>query len=310
VKKNLLIVIFVLLCNCAYAQFAEGVNLSNVGAPPGASAQQTTNANSDVQVDTTKGFGFKHLFRGLAHKEPLKPGYAMMSTLIMPGSLQIYNKDYWKLPILYGGMGAGIYGGIHFNNQYKVTGDPNMSLYSTLSFVGAGLFYWAAAMDGIVKIPGERRPDPAKAVIFSALLPGLGQALNGDWWHIPIYYGGFAICGYCYHSNHMQYERFKNIYSQATSPNSGYKGHITADQAKHYMDTYRRYRDYSLVATILVYALNIIDAHVFAVMHDFEVNDNLSIALEPTIIEPARVNQNYYAFRPDSSFGLQMNLKF
>ncbi len=45
------------------------------------------------------------------------PHVATMYAAILPGLGQIYNKKYWKLPLLYGGAGALIYA-IHFNNKH------------------------------------------------------------------------------------------------------------------------------------------------------------------------------------------------
>ena len=51
------------------------------------------------------------------------------------GSEQIYNKQYWKLPIIYGGIGTTLGLGIHYNSKYKhskkgydiaMALDPNM----------------------------------------------------------------------------------------------------------------------------------------------------------------------------------------
>ncbi|MCF0172798.1 MAG: hypothetical protein HUJ91_03590, partial [Bacteroidales bacterium] len=138
--------------------------------------------------------------------------------------------------------------------------------------------------------------------------PGLGQAYNGDWWHIPIWYSGFAVCGYTIHLNNIQYQRYKYIYKMATTADSGYIGHITETQAKTYRDLYRRYRDYSYVATILVYAINIIDANVFAYMSDFNVSDDLALKVEPALIDG--VDNIIKGTIPTTSFGLQMSLKF
>ena len=93
-------------------------------------------------------------------------------------------------------------------------------------------------------------------------------------------------------------------------PDSGYIGNITSGQAEWYRDTYRRFRDYSVVAFVLVYALNIIDANVFAHMADFDVSDNLAtLQFEPAIIQPLTP---YYSptYAPMHSFGLQMTLNF
>ena len=62
--------------------------------------------------------------------------------------------------------------------------------------------------------------------------------------------------------------------------------HQAAETAKWYRDVYRRYRDYSIVATAAVYLLQVIDANVFAYMHDFEVTDDLTMNVSPTVILP------------------------
>ena len=64
-------------------------------------------ADSIAQSDTSdKMFSFKELFRGVAHKQDLKIGTMFAGSVMMPGLSQIYNRDYWKLPIVYGGIGV------------------------------------------------------------------------------------------------------------------------------------------------------------------------------------------------------------
>ena len=299
----------ILLCAVyfsACAQFTQNNNIT--GGPPGQNVSSGVNPDSDVAADTTAGFSVKSMVRGLLRKEQLKTGYALASNVILPGVMQVYNKDYWKLPIIYGGIGSGIYFGITNRNQFMETGDKHYSTVSSLCFAGAAALYWGTLLDGVVRFPSTDHPDPAKAAVYSALLPGLGQAYNGDWWHIPIWYGGLMVCAYTYHYNDMQYKRFRYIYDIASDSSSGYIGHIQASQAKVYRDLYRRYRDYSIVATIVVYALNVIDANVFAHMSDFNVNDDLSFNVKPAVIEP--VDNRFYASASTMSYGLQMNLTF
>jgi len=300
---------FIILCAVTFsacAQFTQ--NNSITGGPPGRDVQTGVNPESDVLADTTAGFSVKAMVRGLLRKQPLKTGYALASNAILPGVMQVYNHDYWKLPLIYGGMGSGIYFGVQNNRKFMETGNTDYSTISALCFAGAAAVYWGTLLDGVVSLPTHEKPDPAKAAIYSALLPGLGQAYNGDWWHIPIWYGGLMVCAYTFHFNDMQYKRFRYIYNMASDSSSGYVGHITASQAKVYRDLYRRYRDYSVVATVIVYALNIIDANVFAHMSDFNVNDDLSFNVRPAIIEP--VDNSFLASASPVSYGLQMNLTF
>lgn len=41
--------------------------------------------------------------------DPLRPSRATFYSAVLPGLGQIYNKRYWKVPLVYGGLGASIY---------------------------------------------------------------------------------------------------------------------------------------------------------------------------------------------------------
>lgn len=309
-RKVILIAVLMLLA--AFPSRGQGIfkqNSSMTGVPgENVTTSDYKEDENENEADTLQGFSFKHLTRGLHHKEPLKPGYALLGSVIMPSRIQIYNKDYWKVPLVFAGIGGGIGGGLYFNEKYHQTGDKKFATYRTLCYAGAALTFWGQMLDGVACLPDSRTPDPGKAAVFSALLPGLGQAYVGDWWHIPIWYGGLGVCAYTLHLNQMQYNRYKYIYMLASDKDSGYSGHINVTQATTYKDLYHRYRDYSVVATILVYALNIIDANVFAYMKDFNVSDDLSLNVEPALIENL---DNYYLPSPSApSFGINMSLKF
>ena len=310
-RKLLSILVVMLLASIpAFSQGVFKQNSSMTGVPgEGVSSSEYKEDENEAEGDTLQGFSFKHLTRGLHHKEPLRPGYAMLGAAIMPSRIQIYNKDYWKVPLVFAGIGGGIGGGLYFNEKYHQTGEKKYATYRTLCYAGAALCYWGQMLDGVANLPDARDPDPGKAAVFSALLPGLGQAYVGDWWHIPIWYGGLAVCGYTLHLNQMQYKRYKYIYMLASDKEaSGYAGRINITQATTYKDLYHRYRDYSVVATILVYALNIIDANVFAYMKDFNVSDDLSFNVNPALIDNL---DSYYLQAPSvPSFGLNMTFNF
>ena len=111
------------------------------------------------------------------------------------------------------------------------------------------------------------------------------------------------------------YKRFKRIHNEATDPDPTISGNvpISGETAKWYRDVYRRYRDYSIVATAAFYLLQVIDANVFAYMHDFEVNDDITMNIEPTVIAP----DNAYAmhgsaqyFGGQNAVGLRLGITF
>ena len=298
--RRILLTLLLLTVVCCHldAQFRSTRNdvsgntgASTVTGPPGAdspTAQQNATDTTAV-TDSLQGFSLRRLVRGYARLDTLTPGYMLLGTAIVPGAGQLYNRDYWKIPVVYAGIGTGVAGAILANRQYQQTGLDKYKYLRTAGYITAGLFYWGQMLDATICYKTDFRiPVPAKSTIYSLLLPGLGQANNGDWWKIPIWTGGLIGCGYAYHFNDMQYRRFRYIVQMdENKAETGYTGAITASQAKVYRDSYRRYRDYSILATLLVYALNVIDANVFAYMADFDVNDNIAwLDVQPALIQP------------------------
>lgn len=246
--------------------------------------QTYADTTEKTKTDTTQLFNFREFFGGLAHKRSASLKTLTMGSAVFIGGNQIYHKQYWKLPIVYGGIGAGIYGGIHFNNLYKNTGDTRFQTYSTLSYVGAGLVYWGSLMDGAICYKSNKHPDPARSTVYSLLLPGLGQIYNGEFWKVPLYLGIMAGALNFTIDNNIQYNRWKWIHNMATTDEEGVeRPPQSAENAKYFRDVYRRYRDYSILAIALTYLIQIIDANVFAYMQDFEVNDDISMHLEPAV---------------------------
>lgn len=275
--------------------------------------QQYNNDTSDQSDSVDVLFSLKDYFQGLAHKKEQPVGAVAGGSILFVGGMQIYNKDYWKLPILYGGIGAGLGMGFHYNSIYKKslnteTPDSKAKLYSTLCFVGAGAFYWGGFLDGVISFEPDKWPHPGKATIYSILLPGLGQIYNHEIWKLPLYWGGMATAAHFYIDNRMNYQRFRDIYNLASDPESGYSGPYTAQQALYYRNIYRRYRDYSMLAIAAVYLLQIIDANVFSYMHNFEVDDNLALDIRPTVIAPE--SSLAFGSSQNPAMGLTLGLTF
>ena len=289
-------------------------------------SQNYQNPNDTTQRDTTdRLFSFEEFFGGVAHKRNVRIGTLFAGSTVFIGSQQIHNRQYWKLPIFYGGIAAGVGTGIYFNAQYKKSvaayeeafaADPNTAVtvnerlktYSTLGFVGAGLTYWSMLMDGNINYKkGEPSQHPGRATIYSILLPGLGQIYNKEYWKIPIYWGAMAASAYFYSLNSTNYKRYKRIHNEATDPEIAYSGPVSAETALYHRDLFRRYRDWSVVALLGSYLLNVIDANVFAYMMDFEVTDDLSMRIEPAVLPPD--GQFAWTAGPPA-LGLRMGLSF
>ena len=171
----------------------------------------------------------------------------------------------------------------------------------------------------------RRQPIAARAVWLGAIVPGLGQIYNGSYWKLPIVYGGLMGCGYAISLNQTRYESYKQAYRDLY--NDAQAGLVNDDPSKSYnailpegytidrmrsvsnytttlnnwQSTYRRYRDYSIVATILVYALSLVDAYVDASLFDFDISPDLTLNVEP---------QLYYDLQQQRSAELKLAIKF
>lgn len=285
----------ILMCVNASAQFREEAFSQQYGG------------NSTGQKDSVEAvFSFKEYFGGLRHKNDMKVGTMFTGSTVFIGGSQIYNKQYWKLPIVYGTIGAGLGAGIYFSSK-------DNSKAATWSFVGAGLAYWGALMDGVINYKPDDYPDAGKATLYSLLLPGLGQIYNKEYWKLPLYLGGLGAAFHYYSDFNRNFQRFRNIYIEAsTAENGEYDGPISAEQALYYRNIYRRYRDYSILAIAAVYLLQVIDANVFSYMHDFEVTDDLSLRMEPVVSLPdcrlAMSSPNFVT--PNMALGMRVALHF
>ncbi|MBO4447061.1 MAG: hypothetical protein J5764_02930 [Bacteroidales bacterium] len=245
-------------------------------------------------------FSFKEYFGGLAHKNTIKVGTSFAPSLILLGGQQIYNRQYWKLPIVYGAtlapLGAGVY--------YHLTGRQDISKWC---WIGAGVAYWGTLLDGVICYKPDKFPQAGKATIYSILCPGAGQIYNKEYWKVPIYVGGMVAAGYFWSTNSIQYERYRRIYKEANDPEVPYTGPISSSTALYYRDVFRRYRDYSILAFFAVYLLQIIDANVFAYMHDFEMSDDLSMSISPTVIG---TDMSFAMNNPSPAVGVGLNFRF
>ena len=144
---------------------------------------------------------------------------------------------------------------------------------------------------------------PKKATIMSACLPGLGQFYNKKYWKIPIIYVGEAVVAYAVVFNSHYYKLLKLAYQYRTDGDSttidNYPNYST-DGLQTLRDYYRRNMELSYIIGGAIYILNIIDADVDAHLYHFDVNDNLTMNIDPIFVP----SQNH------SFAGLSFSLTF
>ena len=142
---------------------------------------------------------------------------------------------------------------------------------------------------------------PKKATIYSAILPGLGQAYNKKYWKIPLIYAGFGTIGYFIGWNNGFYITYKQAYSDFTDDDPDTDSYLELDATQYYdlenptdslnfksglskqSDYYRRNRDLLIISMIGFYGLNIIDASVDAHLFDFDISEDLTLNWQPAV---------------------------
>lgn len=129
---------------------------------------------------------------------------------------------------------------------------------------------------------------PAKAAFYSAVLPGLGQAYNKKYWKIPIVYGALGSGIYFYDRNNTNFNRARTAYklriNEKPDEFDGLNGNIflSKDALISAQKSYKKDRDLSLLVTIGLYVLQIVEASVNAHLLQHNVDSNLSVS--PSII--------------------------
>ena len=132
---------------------------------------------------------------------------------------------------------------------------------------------------------------PHKATIYSAILPGLGQAYNKKYWKIPVIYGLTGVLTYFAVDNNKEYIIYKDAYKWRLDDNSAtvdkFEGIYSDEDLRILKNYYRRNRDLSFIGMGVVYLLNVVDAAVDAHLFYFDVSDDLSLKVQPGI-QPMR----------------------
>ena len=184
-----------------------------------------------------------------------------------------------------------------------------------LSFFIFSFAGFVAAQDDTLSQPKDKWADyehkPKRAVLWG-LFPGAGQIYNEvgyrrasnkkhrAWWKVPVIYGGMGVCGYYFWKNFTNARDFKNEinyrreFGDTTNLIPALANYETEDELingyifngeEHLgFNTYARRREIFIAATVGIYALSIIEAYVDAHFVTFDVSEDLSMRVMPTMI--------------------------
>ncbi|MGX1929409.1 DUF5683 domain-containing protein [Flagellimonas sp. 2504JD4-2] len=145
---------------------------------------------------------------------------------------------------------------------------------------------------------------PSKAAFYSAILPGLGQIYNKRYWKAPLVWGAIGTGIYVYSYNNTQYNSARDAFKRRRAGftddefydinGDGEGPDISLDALQDAQESTQRDRDLSLLITIVLYALNVIDANVDAHLKQYNVDDDLAIDFKPYLdLNPVTNQPNY-----------------
>ena len=165
-------------------------------------------------------------------------------------------------------------------------------------------------------------PEAKRAMWMALILPGAGQIYNRKYWKLPIIYGGFVGCAYAITWNNQMYHDYSQAYLDIMDDDPNTQSYnqflhlgatIDASNIDRYKeifrkrkDKFRRWRDMGVFVMIGVYAFSVIDAYVDASLSEFDISDDLTLRVEPTVMNDKRTNNPFKS----ASLGLQCSLKF
>jgi hypothetical protein len=149
-----------------------------------------------------------------------------------------------------------------------------------------------------------------KATMMAVSFPGLGQIYNRKFWKIPLVYAGFGGLIYSAGFNSKNYVIYMKAYQDFRDNIPDTKSYQTLpwlkdidpatydpvlypksydpstasyykDQLMRGIDFYKRYRDLSYIGIGAWYLISILDANVDASLFNYDISENLDIALFP-----------------------------
>lgn len=169
------------------------------------------------------------------------------------------------------------------------------------------------------------RPNAKRAMWLAIVLPGAGQIYNRKYWKLPFVYGGFVGCAYAMRWNNQMFRDYSQAYMDIMDDDPNTQSYnqflhlgakIDSSNLDRYQrlfknrkDKFRRWRDLSFFCLVGVYAISIIDAYVDASLSEFDISKDLSLRVEPTIINRSNNGLQTNPLR-DNSLGVSCSLNF
>ncbi|HHB51663.1 MAG TPA: hypothetical protein ENK75_01265 [Saprospiraceae bacterium] len=123
-------------------------------------------------------------------------------------------------------------------------------------------------------------PVPKKAILF-AIIPGGGQIYNKKWWKVPLVYGAIGAGSYWVYKNQRAYRYFRDqLLAEINNPGSTGNSTITL---RNNRDSFDKSTQQAYVYVGILYLLQAAEAFVDAHLTHFDVSDDLSLQIKPSV---------------------------
>jgi hypothetical protein len=154
------------------------------------------------------------------------------------------------------------------------------------------------------------RHSPKKAALLALACPGLGHIYNKKYWKLPIVYGALGGMGFWVGTNIKNLNGYTNaLKAQLGDPpdnTASYNDVSDVTQLRSRRDQFKNSMDLSIILTIVVYAIHVGDAVVDAHLFEYDVNEDITVALKPSVSTLSAFNQS---FAPNAGLSFVVNFK-
>lgn len=197
-----------------------------------------------------------------------KPKVALVRSLFLPGWGQYTNRDYWKLPLVYGAAGAGYIFGIRANQKSFLA--YRLALEKVVAYERASVFLNQNAISG-------------EDIYLTVLNETNAFDINQSEVYIldnEIYY---TLSPRTVKSDKNAVREFEAIAQESVNPNL-IRGPLNQERITAGTKQFRRYRDLSRIGFAAGWLLLAVEANVAGHMKTFDTSDDISYKFSPTII--------------------------
>lgn len=123
----------------------------------------------------------------------------------------------------------------------------------------------------------QMKKSPWRSVLYSAIVPGLGQFYNESYWKVPIILTVGGYLGYVIVKNHNKFIDYRDQYASSQTPENP-EGDL---RLRSYREFYRDQRDQFLLYFAFYYLITLVDAYVDAHLYDFDVSEKVKLTVSP-----------------------------